>query len=43
METGAERKALSDTDYGSDYDEIFENNGPKLDGQILPIDKLDTQ
>ncbi len=43
METGAEHEALSDTDYGSDYDEIFENDGPELDGQTPPIDELDTQ
>ncbi len=43
METGADCEALSDTDYSSDYDEIFENDGPELDGQTPPINELDTQ
>ncbi len=43
METGTKREALTDTDYDSNYDEIFENNGPELDGQTLLIDELDTQ
>ena len=41
METGAQREALSDTDYGSDYDEIFEDHSPELDGQTPAIDELD--
>ena len=41
METGAQHKALSDIDYSSNYDEIFENNGPELDGQTPNIDELD--
>ncbi len=41
METGAQRKALSNTNYGSNYDEIFENHSPELDGQMPAIDKLD--
>ena len=32
---------MSNTDYSSNYDEIFENNGPELDGQTLDIDELD--
>ncbi|WP_375449247.1 hypothetical protein [uncultured Nostoc sp.] len=43
METGTEHKAYSDTDYGSNYNKIFENNSPELDGQTSPIDELDTQ
>lgn len=39
---GIEYEACSDTDYGSNYDEIFENNSPELDGQTPPINKLDT-
>ena len=42
MKTGAENEALNNTDYGSNYNEIFKNNDPELDGQILLIDKLDT-
>lgn len=41
METGIQHKALSDTDYGSNYNEIFENNGPELDRQMPDINKLD--
>lgn len=41
METGAQHKALSNTDYGSNYNEIFKNNGSELDGQTPDIDKLD--
>lgn len=29
METKTEYKTLNNTDYSSDYDEIFENNGLK--------------
>lgn len=43
INTGVERKALSNTDYGSNDDRIFENGDLKLDGQIPPIDKLDIQ
>ena len=43
MGTGIEHEACSDTDYGSDYDEIFENDSPELDGQIPLIDELNTQ
>lgn len=43
METNTKYEALSDTNYGSDYNKIFENNGPELNGQILPINKLNTQ
>ncbi len=43
MKTSAEREALSDTDYDSNYDEIFENDDLKLDGQTPPINELDTQ
>ncbi len=42
MVTNPEREALSDTNYGSNYDEIFENDGPELDGQTPPINELDT-
>ncbi len=38
-----EREALSNIDYGSNYNEIFENNSLELDVQIPPIDKLNTQ
>ncbi len=41
IETGAESKTLSDTHYGSNYNEIFKNDGPELDRQTLPINKLD--
>ena len=41
METGAQPEALSDIDYGSDYDEIFENDVPELDRQTPAIDELD--
>lgn len=40
METGAQYEALSNTNYGSYYDEIFENNGPELDEQTPNIDEL---
>ncbi len=40
-ETGAQHKTLSDTDYSSNYDEIFENHNPELDGQTPAIDELD--
>ena len=42
MGTGTEHEACSDTDYGSDYNKIFENNSPELDGQTPLIDELDT-
>lgn len=32
---------MSDIDYSSNYDEIFENNNPELDGQTPDIDELD--
>ncbi len=41
METGAQLEALSDTNYGSNYDEIFNNHSPELDGQTPAIDELD--
>lgn len=44
MEPRTQYEALSDTDYGSDYDEIFETNGPEPDGQTAndgAIGKLD--
>ncbi len=41
METRVQRKALSDTDYSSNYNEIFNNHSPELDGQMLAIDELD--
>ncbi|WP_375449160.1 hypothetical protein [uncultured Nostoc sp.] len=43
MGTDTEHEANSDTDYGSDYNETFENNSSKLDGQTAPINELDTQ
>lgn len=43
IKTGAEHEALTDTNYGSNYDEIFKSNDPELDGQIPPTNKLDTQ
>ena len=33
MEIGKEYEVLSDTNYGSDYDEVFEKNGPEFNGQ----------
>ncbi len=41
IETKTQRKALTDTDYDSNYDEIFENYSPKLDRQTPAIDELD--
>ncbi len=41
METGAQHEALSDTDYGSNYDEIFEDHSPELDRQTPAIGELD--
>ena len=32
---------MSNTNYSSKYNEIFEINGPELDNQILAIDNLD--
>ena len=43
METGTKHEVCNDTNYDSNYNEIFENDSPKLDGQTPPIDKLDTQ
>ena len=43
IRTGTEHKTCSDTNYGSNYNEIFENNSLELDGQKPPINKLDTQ
>lgn len=40
IEIGAKCGALSDNDYGSNYDEILKKNGPKLDGQIPLINKF---
>lgn len=40
METSIEHETLNDTNYKNNYDEIFENNSPKLDRQILSINKL---
>ena len=34
-------RALTDTNYGSNYNKIFENNGLELDKQISAINKLD--
>lgn len=42
IETDTKYKACSDTNYGSHYNEIFENNSPELDEQTPPINKLDT-
>lgn len=33
MEIGKECEVLSDTNYGSDYNELFEKNGPEFNGQ----------
>lgn len=41
METGAQCETLSNTNYGSNYDEIFENHNPELDEQTPAIDELD--
>lgn len=42
METGAERKALNNINYSSNYDEIFEIDSSKLNDQTSLIDnKLD--
>ena len=41
IETWAEPQRLSNTVYGSDDNEVFENNSPELDAQMLAIDKLD--
>lgn len=43
IEISAECETLSDTNYGSNYNEIFQNNGLELNKQILPINELDTQ
>ncbi len=40
METRAWYEALSDANYGSNYDKIFEDYSPKLDGQTPAIDEL---
>lgn len=40
METGAKDETLTDINYDSNYSKIFENNGLKLDKQILTINKL---
>lgn len=34
---------MNDTNYDSNYNEIFKNNSLELDGQTPPIDELDTQ
>ena len=41
MQTEAQRKAFNDTNYCSNYDEIFEDHSPELDGQTSAIDELD--
>ena len=41
METRTHCDVLSDTNYGSNYNEIFENNDPELNRQTPDIDKLD--
>lgn len=41
--TGTEYKALSDSNYNNNYNKIFKNNGPELNRQISPINKLNTQ
>lgn len=33
MEIARECKILSDTDYGNNYDEVFEKNGLEFNGQ----------
>ncbi len=43
IETNTKYKALSNINYDSDYNDIFENNNLELNGQIPPINKLDTQ
>ncbi len=42
MVNGAECKALSNTNYYKNYNEIFENNDLELDRQIPSINKLNT-
>lgn len=32
---------MSNTNYGSNYNEIFEDSSPELDGQTLAINELD--
>lgn len=41
METKAQYETLSNTNYASNYDEIFEYYNLELDEQILAINKLD--
>ena len=41
METGTYCKSLSDTNYGINYNKIFENNSLELDRPMPDIDKLD--
>lgn len=43
MVTNAKHKALSNIDYGFNYNEIFENNNPELDRQISLINKFNIQ
>lgn len=43
IETNIENETYNDTNYDNNYNEIFKNNGPKLDRQILPINELDSQ
>ena len=43
IETGAKHEVMNDTNYDSNYNEIFKNNSLELDGQTPPIDELDTQ
>lgn len=43
MKANTRPKAFTNTNYNSNYNEIFENNGLKLVGQILPNDKLNIQ
>lgn len=41
IETEAQFKVLSNTNYGSHYNEIFENNDLKLNKLMLAMNKLD--
>lgn len=36
-------EALSDINYNNNYNKIFENNNLELNGQISPINKLNTE
>lgn len=42
MNTETQYKALTKTNYGTNYNKIFENNDPKVNWQMPVIDKLNS-